>query len=114
MFQVPACSTWCINNLAGPEKRNSGVAFLVTLGNLGGFLGSWVFLNTESPAYPTGFGTCLSFAGAGLICTIALEFLYKRHNKRWENHTRDEIEQMYTAEQLEDMGDRSPLFKYIL
>jgi MFS family permease len=112
--QVPAASAWCINNLAGPEKRVASIGLFTTLANLGGFLGSWVFLNTESPAYPTGFGTCLSFAAAGIICALTVEWLYKRHNKKWENLSREEIEQIYTAEQLEGMGDRSPLFKYVL
>jgi predicted MFS family arabinose efflux permease len=109
---IPANNTWCLNNLAGSEKRVAGVAFLVTMGNTGGFIGSWVFLNTESPSYPTGFGTCLSIAAAGMISAVTLEWLYSRHNKRWEGYTREQIEEMYTAEQLEEMGDRSPLFKY--
>jgi predicted MFS family arabinose efflux permease len=109
---VPACNTWCLNNLAGSDKRMSGVAFLVTMGNTGGFIGSWVFLNTESPSYPTGFGTSLSIAGAGIICALVLEWLYNRHNKKWAGYTREQIEDMYTPEQLVDMGDRSPLFKY--
>ncbi|KAF2736694.1 MFS general substrate transporter [Polyplosphaeria fusca] len=109
---VPACNTWCLNNLAGAEKRVSGVAFLVTMGNTGGFIGSWVFLNTESPSYPTGFGTSLSIAGAGIMCAFLLEWLYSRHNKRWEGYTREEVEEQYTPQQLHDMGDRSPLFKY--
>ncbi|KPI38279.1 putative transporter [Cyphellophora attinorum] len=100
---VPAASTWCINNLAGPEKRVASIGFFTTLANLGGFLGSWVFLNTESPAYPTGFGTCLSFAAVGIICSLTVEWTYKRHNKKWR-----------AFRQLEEMGDRSPLFKYIL
>ena len=82
------------------------------MGNSGGFIGSWVFLNTESPSYPTGFGTSFAIAGAGIVCAIILEWLYSRHNKRWEGYTREQIEDMYTPQQLDDMGDRSPLFKY--
>lgn len=35
-------------------------------------------------------------------------------NKKNEKFTEDEVRAMYTEEELEKMGDKSPLFKYTL
>lgn len=109
---IPANQAWTVNNLAGPEKRVSGIAFMVTLGNCGAFVGSWIFQDSEKPEYPTGFGTCLAIAAAGMCAASALEWLYHRHNKRWEDCSKEQILQQYSEEQLRDLGDRSPLFRY--
>lgn len=111
---VPGCNAWTVNNLAGPEKRAFGVGFLITMTNVGGFIGSWIFVGNEAPEYPTGFGTCIAFAALGMCAASLVEYLYSRHNKKWEGVSREEVERMFSPEQLEKMGDRSPLFKYSL
>lgn len=111
---VPACNAWTVNNLAGAEKRVMGIAFMVTMGNTGGFIGSWIFKQSEAPRYPTGFGTSLAFGAAGIVAALWLEFLYARHNRKWAGVTKEEILERYSLEELDDLGDRSPFFKYSL
>ncbi|KAH7410111.1 major facilitator superfamily domain-containing protein [Phaeosphaeria sp. MPI-PUGE-AT-0046c] len=111
---LPGCNAWTINNLAGPEKRAVGIATMICIGNLGGIVGSFIFQEKESPKYPTGFGSSLSFAAAGMVCAFTLEFLFSRINKKNAEKTEDEWRAIYTEAQLEKMGDRSPLFKYNL
>lgn len=109
---LPGCNTWTINNLAGAEKRAMGIAFMIAMGNCGGLPGSYIFLESESPKYPTGFGSSLSFASAGLVSALLLEFLYWSHNKRHANTTEEEAIAKYGEEKLAKMGNKSPLFKY--
>lgn len=111
---VPASNTWTINNLAGPEKRVIGIAFMVTMGNAGGFIGSWIFQEKEAPQYPTGFGTSLAFGAAGIAAALILEYSFARHNRKWQAVSRAEIMARYTDQELERLGDRSPFFKYQL
>jgi hypothetical protein len=87
---------------------------MIATGNLGGIVGSFIYQENEKPMYPTGFGTSLSFAAAGAVSALTLEFLYNRLNKKAAEKTEDEWRQIYTDAQLEKMGDRSPLFKYSL
>ena len=87
---------------------------MIGLGNIGGIIGSFIYRASESPKYPTGFGTSLSFPAAGMVCAFVLEFLYHRANKRSEEKSEEEWRRIYTDEELEAMGDRSPLFKYAL
>ncbi|KAF2852555.1 MFS general substrate transporter [Plenodomus tracheiphilus IPT5] len=111
---LPGCNAWTINNLAGPEKRAIGIATMICIGNLGGIVGSFIYQEKESPKYPTGFGTSLGFAAGGMVCAFTLEYLFWRINKADAEKSEEEWRSMYTEEELERMGDRSPLFKYHL
>ena len=110
----PAGSAWMSSNLAGSSKRAMGVAFNIAFGNFGGILGSYMFLDREAPGYPTGFGIGLACAAAGVVNTLALDYVYYRTNKKREAMDEGEIRAQYTEEQLAKMGNDSPLFKYSL
>ena len=110
----PGGNAWTVNNLAGQTKRAIGIAYMICLGNLGGIVGSYIFIESESPRYPTGFGSSLGFAAAGVGACLVLETLYHLSNKRRAAMSETEIREKYTDEELDAMGDRSPLFRYTL
>lgn len=111
----PAGSAWISGNLAGDSKRAMGIALNICLGNSGGILGSYMFLDSEkSKGYPTGFSIGLVFAALTLISTTILELSYKRINKKREAMDEDEVRATYNEEQLARMGDKNPLFRYKL
>lgn len=110
----PAGSAWISGNLAGEQKRAMGIALNIALGNCGGIVGSYIFLEDESPGYPTGFGIGLAFATFTLISTIVLGYSYKTINKKRDLLDEAEIRAQYTPEQLARLGDKSPLFRYKL
>lgn len=111
---VPGANTWTLSNLGGPTKRAMGIAFMIGVGNCGGIVGSFIFLGSESPRYQTGWGTSLGFICAGILAASTLELSYKHINKKREKMSTEEIASKYTPDQLEKMGDRSPLFRYHL
>lgn len=111
---VPGGNTWTVNNLAGPEKRAMGIAFMIGLGNCGGIIGSLIFIGDESPRYQTGWGTCLGFIIGGIISAISLEIIYKYKNKRRDAVLESEVRAQYSEQELVRMGDRNPLFRYTL
>lgn len=110
----PAGSAWISSNLAGDSKRAMGIALNICLGNTGGIVGSYMFLDNESPGYPTGFSIGLSFAAVTVFSTVALELSYSRINKKREAMKEDDIRLHYSDDQLARMGDKSPLFRYKL
>ena len=75
-------------------------------------VGSNIFLSREAPRYPTGYGTSLAFLGAACVVTVILHVLLKRENARRDSMSEDEVRAKYSAEELADMGDKSPLFRY--
>ncbi|KAG9856971.1 MFS general substrate transporter, partial [Aureobasidium melanogenum] len=110
----PAGSAWISSNLAGESKRAMGIALNIALGNCGGIVGSYIFLDNEKPGYPTGFGIGLAFAAFTLFSTVVLELSYMRLNKKRDALDEAQVRETYTEEDLQKMGDKSPLFKYKL
>ncbi|KAJ4298004.1 hypothetical protein N0V90_005903 [Kalmusia sp. IMI 367209] len=111
---IPGGNTWTLNNLPNPNKRAMGIALVIGVGNIGGIIGSFIFLQSESPRYQTGWGTCLGFIVLGIVAACALEVGYKTINDRRGRLDREQILATYDQAELDRMGDRSPLFRYTL
>ena len=85
------------------------------LGNLGGTVGSNIYLDQQKPHYWLGFGFGLGISIAAVISTVVLKFEYQRLNRvRDAMGTEDEILARYSDDELMKLGDRSPLFRYIV
>jgi MFS family permease len=111
---IPGGNTWTLNNLPNPNKRALGIALVIGVGNAGGIIGSFIFLEGEKPRYQTGWGTALGFIILGIVAACSLEVGYTLINKKRGKLDRDEILAKYDDAELRRMGDRSPLFKYTL
>ncbi|KAL6228892.1 hypothetical protein BDW75DRAFT_235594 [Aspergillus navahoensis] len=110
----PATASWAINNLAPSKRRAIGSAFNICMGNTGGITGSYIYLDREAPTYPTGFGLSLAFGVSALVVALVLEGSFWFANRGRKRMGEIEIREVYTDEQLLAMGDRSPLFRYML
>ena len=110
----PGVNAWNIANSAPAAKRAISIGYLVCAGNIGGVIGSYIYLEKEAPRYPTGFGNSLAFAAAGMVAAFVLEFCFWKINTRDGQITEDEARMKYTEEELDRMGEKSPLFKYSL
>ncbi len=110
----PAAASWNANNIAPEARRAMAIALNNCVGNIGGILGSFMYIESESPKYHTGFGLGLALGGSGIMMAFLLEWSYKRGNAKKAEMTLEEIQARYTEAELTDMGDSSPLFKYVL
>ncbi|KAB8271753.1 major facilitator superfamily domain-containing protein [Aspergillus minisclerotigenes] len=110
----PATTSWLANNLAPSGRRAIGLALSICIGNSGGVIGSYMYMDKEAPTYYTGFGLSLAFGGSGLIVALLLELSYIYANRKKANKSEAEIRERYTDDELLAMGDKSPLFKYTL
>ncbi|CAG8895315.1 unnamed protein product [Penicillium egyptiacum] len=110
----PATTSWTMNNLAPSNRRAIGSAFNICIGNIGGIIGSYMYLDHEDPTYPTGFGLSLAFGGSALMAALVLELSFFWGNRSKGKLSEDEIRENHTDEELLEMGDKSPLFKYTL
>jgi MFS family permease len=108
-----AAASWNANNIAPSSRRAIGIALMNCVGNVGGIIGSFMYIEKEKPKYPTGFGLSLALAGVGFFVAFFLEWSYKRGNAQ-KAKVADEARVKYTEDELFDMGDKSPLFKYVL
>ncbi|KAH8788371.1 major facilitator superfamily domain-containing protein [Diaporthe sp. PMI_573] len=111
---LPGISAWTGNNLAPSWKRSIGLAWMLAAGNLGSIIGTNIFLDREGPQYPTGYGTSLGVICLGMACALILEFSLWRLNKAKAKLSETAIRQEYSQEQLDLMGEKSPLYRYTL
>lgn len=99
LFFIPAglypsvigCISWVGNNLAPSYKRAIGMALLLTIGNLGGAVGSNIFIANQAPHYWLGYGFSLAIIVCGIFATLILRFAIKRINEK-----RDQIPEAET------------------
>lgn len=111
---LPGVNAWNVCNIPNPHKRAVAIGYLICVGNAGGIIGSYIYQADEKPRYPTGYGCSLAFAVAGVVASLALELCLWRANKAKDRMAMSEIEARYTEDQLREMEERSPLFKYTL
>ncbi|KAF9044938.1 MFS general substrate transporter [Panaeolus papilionaceus] len=116
----PGIVAWLGNNLAGQYKRGVGMAIQIGVGNFSGAIAANIYRSRDSPRYKLGHGLELMFVAIGFVTTPIVILLYKRINKKREAEMR-EIEESgetlrdrYTVQQLRDLGDRAPDFRYTL
>ena len=79
-------------------------------GNLSGAYASNFYRAKDAPKYYLGHSLELGFCLAGIIATLVLRFGYDRVNKRREAKGTEGM----TDQELSDLGDKSPSFRYVL
>lgn len=122
LFAIPAgvyppltcILAWMGNNLAPSWKRAPGMAFLISMGNLGGLVGSNIYLENQKPHYWLGCGFCLGILLAAVMSTAVLRVAYARENEKRDLLSETEVRERYTENELLDMGDKSPLYRYVV
>lgn len=104
----PITLAWMSNLVSGHYKRSVSSAMQVGLGNIGGIVASNVFLASESPKYPTGYGVSLGMLWiCGGACT-ALYVLAKSENRK---RARGERDHRLEDPDADNLGDDHPHFK---
>ncbi|KAF2634215.1 MFS general substrate transporter [Massarina eburnea CBS 473.64] len=110
--------SWIANSLAPSSKRAVGMALLISVGNMGGIMGSNIYLDREKPKYTTGFAVSLAMCLLAIIMTVVVRTAYQRENKKrtalLQEHGEDVIRARYSDQEMLELGDKSPFFKYTL
>ena len=88
-----------------------------------------IFLQSQKPYYWLGYGMGIGLTFAAVVSTFILRFAYSRANKKRDAMSEEEIRAKYTEEEIlgkvsssasenllmfEDMGDKSPLYRYVI
>ncbi|OAX32847.1 MFS general substrate transporter [Rhizopogon vinicolor AM-OR11-026] len=116
---VPSIISWLGNNLSGQYKRGIGIALQIGIANLGGAISSVIYRSQDSPRFILGHAVELMFVGIGLTFLPIAVFLYKRINAQRDAAERLALESgkkicIYSDQELRELGDRAPDFRYTL
>lgn len=110
---MPVALVWVANNMSGQWKRSFGSSIQVMLGNIAGIIGANIFLTSESPRYPTGYGTAFGLLWMGVLAATAMFVLMWRENKKRAAGERDDRLNR-PQEEVDNMGDYHPSFRFTL
>ncbi|KAI0174758.1 major facilitator superfamily domain-containing protein [Pestalotiopsis sp. NC0098] len=114
--QAPIVGAWTSVNVVNPSKRAAAIGFMMLFGSVGGgSIGSNIYLAEQAPVYPLGFGFSVGATVLGAMIPATIHwFLLRKENRRRDALNQDEILASHTPEQLSEMGEDSPLFRYTL
>lgn len=90
------------------------MAMLISMGNLGGAIGSNIFLQKQAPHYWLGYGMGLGMVTSAIVSTFVLKTVYVRINKKRDVVAEEEVRSRYGEDELLMLGDRSPLYRYVV
>ncbi|KAI0165465.1 MFS general substrate transporter [Hypoxylon sp. FL1284] len=110
---TPIAVAWLANNVAGNWKRSFSSAIQVALGNIAGIVASVIFRDDESPRYLTGYGTCIALVWFGAIMASLLFAGMLVENRLRDAGVRD-ARLNQPKEEVDNMGDYHPSFRYTL
>jgi MFS family permease len=113
-----AVVTLVANNLAPSSKRAVGMALLISVGNMGGICGSNIYFAAQAPRYWAGYGTSMAVCCAGIITAFVLRKAYQAENRRRDELVAGDGEEVirarYSEQELLDLGDKSPFYRYTI
>lgn len=108
----PVILVWLNNNMGGHYKRSISAALQIGIGNCGGIVASNIYITNQSPTYPVGFGVSLGMLWlSGLASTAFVIGLWLENRKR-DRGERDHRLGL-PKEELENLGDGHPSFRFI-
>ncbi|KDQ57415.1 hypothetical protein JAAARDRAFT_206966 [Jaapia argillacea MUCL 33604] len=103
---------WAGGNAGGDMKRGVVIAMVIGIGNLGGICSSFIYFNP--PRFHVGHGTIMGWLSLSIILTTFSMWNYHRLNKlKVELCEREGIDDT-RKEEFRDLGDQSPLFRYVI
>ncbi|KAK4056022.1 hypothetical protein OIO90_003017 [Microbotryomycetes sp. JL221] len=116
---VPSMISWFSGNLAGSAKRATATGLVLGVGSLGGIVSSNIY-RTGGPRFFVGHGTELGVSVFGIICSCLYAFFLRRANRAKDaeatrqSQLQEYERRVYTTEELQDLGDKSPEFYYTI
>ncbi|KAG2040562.1 MFS general substrate transporter [Suillus americanus] len=114
----PGAISWLGNNLSGQYKRGVGMPLQMCIGNFSGAVAAVIYRSQDSPRFILGHALELMFVGIGFIFLPIVAFIYKRINAQRDAAERLATERgekiQYSDQELRELGDRAPDFRYTL
>lgn len=113
---IPIVVSWGSNNCGGALKKSVATAIIVSLGNAGGVISSFIYPSTDKPRYIKGHAICFAYCLIVVVSSTFMIFYLNRQNKKKEerNAARGHAWTQDEKAGYEDDGDNVDWFKYAI
>ncbi|KAL0936982.1 MFS transporter [Colletotrichum truncatum] len=103
---------WLPNNTPRYGKRTTASGMQLSIGNCAGVMSSFIYQAVDKPRYIRGHAVTLSMVGMATCLYGFLWFWYSRANKQREAGQLEDKYRDLSDDELAELGDESPRFKY--
>ncbi|KAK6397494.1 hypothetical protein LTR65_006471 [Meristemomyces frigidus] len=105
----PVTIAWVNNTMGGHYRRSISSAVMIGFGNIGGIIASNIFITSQAPAYPVGYGVSLGLLWMCALACTGLLLGLRAENKRRDRGERD---WRLETEDADNLGDDHPHFRF--
>ncbi|KAH8668811.1 major facilitator superfamily domain-containing protein [Xylariales sp. PMI_506] len=103
---------WLPNNSPRYGKRTTANGMQLTIGNSSGIMAPFIYLTAEGPRYVRGNAVSLSMVAMSTCIYGFLWFWYSNQNKKRDAGVSNPAHENLSEEELAELGDESPLYRY--
>ncbi|KAF2864011.1 MFS general substrate transporter [Piedraia hortae CBS 480.64] len=107
---MPLLICWFTMNLGGHHRRSVGTAWMISVGNIGGIIAVFAFLQADAPKYIKGYSICLAFDVLALVTIVTYAIMCLSANRKRRRGGPSHL----TEEEKTDLGDMNPDYRYLL
>ncbi|EEU35450.1 uncharacterized protein NECHADRAFT_51188 [Fusarium vanettenii 77-13-4] len=105
--------TWVTDNQGSSSKRGAGLTIFGMVGQCGPILGARIFPKSQGPYYEKGMWICCGVLLFASFVAITLSLSLRWQNRqRDEKHGKSDID--HIPEDIADIGDAHPMYRYVL
>ncbi|KAF7550399.1 hypothetical protein G7Z17_g5738 [Cylindrodendrum hubeiense] len=105
---------WLPTNSPRYGKRTTGTGMQLTWGNAAGIMSAFIYPAEDKPRYTRGHAVTLSMVGLGTVIYAYLWFWYRRENQLRAEGEMKEKHRGMMDEELMELGDESPHYRYTI
>ncbi|KAG6297921.1 hypothetical protein E4U46_002240 [Claviceps purpurea] len=105
---------WLPNNSPRYGKRTTSTGLQLTFGNAAGVMSAFIYPKPDQPRYIRGHAVSLAMVGMGTAIYGFLWYWYRRENGKRDQGIVHEEHRAMQEEELAELGDDSPRFRYTI
>ncbi|PHH68101.1 hypothetical protein CDD82_835 [Ophiocordyceps australis] len=105
---------WLPNNTPRYGKRTTATGLQLSLGGTSGIMSAFIYPKKDSPRYICGHAVSLAMVALGTCIYGFLWFWFRRENMKRDAGMMSEKHRQMDDEQLEELGDDSPRYRYTI
>ncbi|KAL7938605.1 major facilitator superfamily domain-containing protein [Trichoderma chlorosporum] len=105
---------WLPNNSPRYGKRTTATGMQLTFGNISGIMSAFIYPALDKPRFIRGHAVSLSMVGFGTCIYAFLWIWLSRANKRRDDGELSEEHQQMAIDELVELGDDSPHYRYTI
>lgn len=111
---IPLIVSWSANNIGGSLKKGVGMAMIISVGNAGGIISSFVYPSTDRPRFFRGHAVNIGYLVMCASLAGIMSLYYSRQNKIKERLTQEHgaAWTQMEKEDREDDGEMVPWFHF--